>query len=741
MLERLATFSYRRRWAVLGIWVVLLVGFYFLGNAFAGPSTMDFSLPGSDSQAAMDVLRSARSGLDKASGKVVFAADDVRSPEVQRRMEELFAAIEKVPHVASVASPYASDNLQAAMQAAPSGRVAYAEIRFDNQVVRQVTSDAIVELGAQYRGDDLRVEFGGPMFQIRKPPGTTEVIGLTAAVIILLLAFGSVLAMGLPIITALFGIGIALAMVKLLANVVAMPEMTGQLAAMVGIGVGIDYALFIVTRYRQLLHDGRSPEEAVVKSIKTSGKAVMFAGITVVISLMGMFLMRVSFVNGLALGAVAAVVTTMAAAVTLLPAVLGFVGHGVDRLALPWTKRAAATDRNVWYRWSRFIQRRPWVMATVGLVILVGLAWPMFSIRLGTADEGNLPESYTARRAYDLLSDGFGPGFNGQILVTAKVPDVQAKAALPALAERVAATKGVEFASPAVPLSDDVAVIIVVPTGSPQDQATVDLLHRLRDDVLPAATKGTGLVTNVGGLTALFEDLAEMMGSRLFEFIGAVLALSFLLLMTVFRSIFVPLKAVIVNLLSIGAAYGLVVLVFQEGVAGGIVGVGRAGPIESFVPMMLFALLFGLSMDYEVFLLSRIKEEYDITGDNATAVADGLSHTARVITAAAAIMVCVFGSFVFADGRVVKMFGFGMAMAVLIDATVVRMILVPATMELLGDRNWWFPRWLDRILPRIHIEGEADEPLVVEAAAGDAGGTPEDPDEGDPEREPVLAGR
>jgi RND superfamily putative drug exporter len=350
-------------------------------------------------------------------------------------------------------------------------------------------------------------------------------------------------------------------------------------------------------------------------------------------------------------------------------------------------------------------------MALLGLVILGALALPVFQIQLGSSDQGNLPTTETARRAYDLLSKGFGPGFNGQMIIAINVPDDAAGAKLPAVTAAVAKTEGVQFASPAFwKPGSNVAMISVFPTTSPQDQKTVDTIDRLRADTLPTATKGSGLEAHVGGSTALFEDVSHILAQRLWLFIGGVLTLSFLLLMVVFRSILVPLKAVIVNLLGIGAAYGVLVLIFQKGVGAGIFGVGREGPIESFVPMMMFAILFGLSMDYEVFLLSRIKEEYDRTGDNGTAVADGLSHTARVITAAAAIMVCVFGSFVFGDNRVVKEFGLGLAVAVLIDATIIRLILVPATMELLGDANWWMPKWLDRILPAIHIEGEVDEP-------------------------------
>jgi RND superfamily putative drug exporter len=540
-------------------------------------------------------------------------------------------------------------------------------------------------------------------------------VGLIAAIVILLFAFGSVLAMGLPIMTALFGIGIGLGLVQLLANFVSMPDFASQLAAMIGIGVGIDYALFIVTRYRQLLHDGHQPEAAVVKSIKTAGKAVLFAGCTVVISLLGMFFMRLSFMNGLAIGASLAVLITMVASVTLLPAVLGFVGLKIDSWALPWAKKTTTSERNIWYRWSRFVQRHPAPMALLGLVILGALALPVFQIHLGSSDQGNLPTKETARRAYDLLSKGFGPGFNGQMIIAVKVPDDAAGAQLTAVATAVGKTEGVQAASPAFwQPGSNVAMISVFPTTSPQDQKTVDTIDRLRADTLPAATKGTGLEAHVGGSTALFEDVSTILGQRLWFFIGGVLTLSFLLLMVVFRSILVPLKAVIVNLLGIGAAYGVLVLIFQKGVGAGVLGVGRPGPIESFVPMMMFAILFGLSMDYEVFLLSRIKEEYDRTGDNGTAVADGLSHTARVITAAAAIMVCVFGSFVFGGNRVVMEFGLGMAVAVLIDATIVRMILVPSTMELLGDANWWMPKWLDRILPAIHIEGELDEPASDE---------------------------
>ena len=738
MLERLARTCYRRRWAVLALWVVALVGTTVLAGNLGGETSMEFELPSSDSQQAFDLLKESGTGQQNETGKIVFAADDVTAPGVVERAEAFMAEVAAVDHVESVAGPF-EGTPRSTFQISRSKQVAYAEIQFDGEYpeLPRELGPEIEELAEGARSDSLRIELSGQVFQDFEVGGASELVGLLAAVVILLLAFGSVLAMGLPILMALFGIGIGLALVQLLANWLSVPDFATQLAAMIGIGVGIDYALFIVTRYRQLLHDGRDPEAAVVLAVKTAGKAVLFAGCTVVISLLGMFLVRISFVNGLAVGASLAVLVTMLASVTLLPAVLGFVGHRIDSLALPWAKRTTAGDRNVWYRWSRFVQRHPVVMATVGFVVLFALAIPVFHIRLGSADDGNMPESSTLRKSYDLLSEGFGPGFNGQVLIAVRVPDDAAGAALPQVQAAVAGTDGVAFASPPQwEAGSDVAIIGVFPATSPQSEETVRLIERLRSDTLPDVTEGTGLQAHVGGVTALFDDVAGILSDRLPLFIAGVLSLSFLLLLAVFRSIFVPLKAVVVNLLSIGASYGLLVLVFQDGVGASLIGVGKEGPIEAFVPMMMFAIVFGLSMDYEVFLLSRIKEEYDHTNDNAVAVADGLSHTARVITAAAAIMVCVFGAFVFGDNRAIKSFGFGLAVAVAIDATIVRMILVPATMELLGDRNWWFPRWLERWVPKIHIEGDPEDRAEPPPAAPSVGDDRSD----DPDDDLVGAG-
>jgi RND superfamily putative drug exporter len=586
-------------------------------------------------------------------------------------------------------------------------KIARAEILFDvqsNDVPLDVGS-AMRNIAKRANSPTLQVELGGFMFTDVTQPAS-ELIGVLAAIFILLIAFGSLLAMGLPIMTALFGIGIGLAIVQLLARVMDIPSFAPQVTAMIGIGVGIDYALFISTRYREALREGASPEHAVVHAIDTSGRAVLFAGGTVVISLLGLFLIGVSFIRGLSVGASLAVLFVMAAAVTLLPAVLGFVGHTIDRFALPGSRRRSGSVENTfWARWSRTLQARPAPAAALGLVILVVLAIPALGLRLGVADAGNDPTKFTTRRAYDLLSQGFGPGSNGPLLVVSELSSQADLATMAKLADAIKQTPSVAQVSPVVPSPNGQAALISVdPLGSPQDESTTQLVHRLRDSVVPSVTRGSGLDVQVGGQTSIGVDLADTLGQRLPYMFVAILLLSFVLLMLVFRSILVPLKAVIMNLLSIGASYGVIVAIFQNGWVKNLVGIGKEGPIEAWVPMMLFAIVFGLSMDYEVFLLSRIKEEYDRTHDNATAVAHGLAKTARLITAAAAIMICVFGSFVLSDMRVLKLVGFGLAFAVFIDATVVRLVLVPATMELLGDRNWWFPKALEW-LPRVNVEG------------------------------------
>src|SRR4051812_8389148 len=692
-----------------------------LGGALAGEFSQSFRLPASDSQKAFDLLDQrfpARAG--ESADIVLKASSPVTDASQRGPIGDFMTKLKAVPGVREVRSPLDPEGAQQISPTDP--RIAFAEVQFEGTSkqhhVPEATATAVENVAHAAGSPTLQVELSGDLFQHQPSLGPAEGIGLLAAIVILLVVFGSLLAMGIPILNALFGIGIAFAAISLLNNFISMPEFSTQLAAMIGLGVGIDYSLFIVTRYRQGLQDGLSPEAAVVKAMATAGKAVFFAGCTVIISLAGMYLIGIEFVAGLATGAIVAVALMIAISLTLLPAVLGFVGRNIDKWHVPIVGKKVHDRDGFWYRWSRVIQRRPVPAALIGLVILLVLASPMLAMQLGNSDASVRPPTDTTRRAYDLLADGFGPGYNGPLLLVIETPPGTTAEDLAPVHDAVAKADGVVFAvTPRMNAAGDAAVMPVFPKTSPQDRKTISLIHHLRNDVLPQATAGTDIKAHVGGITAAFDDVSALLEARLPLFIGLVLLLSFLLLLVVFRSILVPLKAVVMNLLSIGAAYGVLVAVFQKGIGTSIFNAGK-GPIESFLPMMLFAILFGLSMDYEVFLLSRIKEEYDRTGDNGLAVADGLSATARVITAAALIMVTVFGSFVFGDERVIKEFGLGLAVAIFIDATVVRMLLVPATMELLGDANWWLPKWLDRILPNVHIEGEKDLDHEIEELLG-----------------------
>jgi RND superfamily putative drug exporter len=707
------------------LWILALFGFMFLGSAIGGEYSTDFTLPGAESQKAFDLLEDRFPQVAGETADIVFKAEQgVEDPEVKDGIEGLLADLAKVDRVVGIESPY---DAEAPGHVSPDGNIAYATMHFQS-----VEGEAVpIEIGTEIKEavdatkiDGVTVEAGGNViaFSEFEEPGGAEGIGLLAAMIILLVTFGSVLAMGLPIMVALFGIGIGLALVFLFANFLSVPDFTPQLASMIGIGVGIDYALFIVTRYRQQLDHGLEPEAATIVAITTSGKAVLFAGTTVVISLLGILLMGFAFVQGLAIGGAAAVAVTMLASVTLLPAVLGFVGNKIDRFKLPWFHRQDPdNEKSMWYRWSRRIQRRPVPFAVAGLLILVTLAIPVFSIRLGFADAGSGPTDRGSRRAYDLLSEGFGPGFNGPLLLAAEIGGPEDLDTLEKVGETIALDDGIAAVTPPFTNeTNDTAVMTAFPTTSPQDDATRRLVSRLRDDVIPPALEGTEVDVFVGGQTAAVVDFSAANSQRLPILIGTVLLLSFLLLVVVFRSILVPLKAAVMNLLSIGAAYGVVVAIFQWGWGKDLIGVESTAPIEAWVPMMLFTILFGLSMDYEIFLLSRIREDYLRTGDNGTAVANGLANTARVITAAAAIMVTLFLSFVFGfDERAIKLFGMGLAVAIFIDATVVRMVLVPATMELLGDANWWLPKFLKDKLPEISIDREEEiiEHLSLEPEA------------------------
>ncbi len=699
-LAGLARWCFRRRRLVLTLWVAGFIVINAIGGAVGSNYTNNFNGGHSDAQAAFDLLRTRFPARAGDTADIVFASDrGATTPEVVDAADALLAVVKTQPHVVGVESPVQLGRVSA------DGTVAYATVTYDEVAgdLPAKTAQPLIDAAKKVNVPGLKIELSGPVVTraLQPPQSPTEAVGLLAAIVILFIAFGSFLAMSMPIIAAIFGVGIGSVFVSLLGHVITVPSFAPQVALMIGLGVGIDYALFIVTRHRSGLHDGLEPEDATVLALTTAGRAVLFAGSTVIISLLGMFLMGISFIYGLSTGAVLAVLMTMAASITLLPAIMGFAG---PKLAGK-KARTRKHHRETWaYRWSRQIQKRPWTMALTSLAILLVMAVPLLSIRLGVADQGNDPTSLTTRRAYDRLAKGFGPGFNGPILLAADLTGSTTTDSVTQFANTLRADPAVAFVAP-VNINDagNAAVIPVIPKTAPQDVATEKLVHRLRAEI-----RNNGLNMHAGSVTAFGIDAADRVGARLPIMVTAVILLSFLLLMAVFRSVLVAVKAGIMNLLSIGAAYGVIIAIFQWGWLRNVVGIGRPGPIEFWVPMMLFTILFGLSMDYEVFLLSRVREEYLVSHDNAEAVANGLAATARVITAAAAIMIAVFSSFVLGDLRVLKLLGLGLATAVFIDATLVRMVLVPATMELLGDANWWFPKWLDRIVPRLHVEASTD---------------------------------
>ena len=772
MIARLGHWCFLHRRATLAAWLVALIGTAIISSLVGSAYSSRFEIPASESASGFALLEEEFPGVGtgRQGGTIVFETDQgVSDPAVQSAMTALFDEVATIPGV-SVVSPYDPSTLG---QIDPTGTIAFAQVNLSESLDQAQMAEVGTSIADQLPTlDGLRVEVGGQALAEFEPP-KSELIGLGFAVIVLILAFGSVLAMGLPIGVALFGVGVGIAVVGLISHLVVVPDFATTLGAMIGLAVGIDYALFIVTRFRENLHAGQSYEQATFTAMDTAGRAVVFAGITVVVSLLGMLLMGLAFVSGLGIGAASTVAVTMVASITLLPALLGFAQHRVEvtrwrgiiaagfvalalfgaglsinpllvgfplailtllagfalkplRRELPQRRRKPASE-TLPYKWSRVVQHHPWVALGGGLLVLAILAAPVLSLRMGFADEGNASPDTTTRQAYDLLADGFGPGFNGPFVVVVDLAQPSDAAALAALGEAIAADQGVRFVAPAFPndpASPSAALIQVIPTSSPQDQETVDTVNRLRDTVIPAAVAGTGLTAYLTGTTAASIDFTSYLSDRLPIFIGVVLLLSFVLLMMVFRSLLVPLKAVLMNVISIAAAYGVVVAIFQWGWVFGV----EPAPVEPFAPMMMFAIVFGLSMDYEVFLLSRIKEEFDRTGDARTSVADGLAVTAQVITAAAAIMIVVFGAFLLEDTRVIKLFGVGLAVAVLLDATLVRLLLVPATMELLGERNWWLPRWLDRILPNLNVEGPShtsdpgDDPADVRGDGSTDGG-------------------
>src|SRR3954452_16545242 len=709
-MRRFASWTTSHRKTVIIGWIAALIVTGMIAKTAGNAFSEDFSLPASDSKEALDLLEQKFPAQSGEAAQIVFKSDQgVETASVEKTMKAVFAKVEEFPHVSEVASPY--DKGDGAAAISDDGEIAYATIQFDavNSDIDKDKTDEIISIAQGASGGGLQVELGGqPIAEATEEEGedSSFMIGLLAAIFVLLVTFGSVVAMGLPIVTALLALGVGVSVITLGTHVFPTANFAPFLALMIGLGVGIDYALFILTRFRSSLDEGLEPREAAVKAVDTAGRAVLFAGITVIISLLGMFLLGLSFLYGVAMAASIAVLFTMIAALTLLPALLTIVGRRVDRLRLPgFRRKRPEAEGTRWYGWSRTIQQRPVLAAILSGGLLLLLCVPVLSLRLGTNDAGTEPSGKTTRKAYDLLAEGFGPGFNGPFVIAAALPEKGEDAAVVDLRKELSDEAGVAKTTPIV-LNEakNTAVFQAYPTTSPESADTTDLLDHIRGEMIPPIEEETGAQVHVGGINAIFEDFGNAIADKLPLFIGVVVLLSALLLMMVFRSVWVPLKAMVMNLLSIGAAFGIVVAVFQWGWGASIIGVEDTGPIIAFFPIFLFSIVFGLSMDYEVFLMSRIHEEWERDKDATEAVTRGLALTGRVITAAAAIMITVFASFMLTDERITKLFGLGLASAVLVDALIIRSILVPAIMQIFGKKAWWMPEWLSKILPNLAVD-------------------------------------
>ncbi|MFE5488086.1 MMPL family transporter [Streptomyces sp. NPDC056527] len=750
-LLRLGTSAARHPWRVIAAWLIAATLAVLAAIAIGGRTADSMTAPGLDSQRAAQLIERAGTGQEGMTAQVVVTPLDGGATffdhgSARTALTRLQTEVQRLPHVLGTSDPAGA--LDAGRDAtvrgglvSADGRIAVVRVQYPDQSRLSAEDlDALVDLGDRLRADlPLRIEMGGSLFYAFSDPdgGTSELIGLLAAATILFLAFGSLVAAALPIGMAVFGLTVGVATMTVLAGVTDVPTFAPVLGSMVGLGVGIDYALFVLARHREYLARGLDPREAAGRAVATAGRPVVFAGGTVVVSILGLAVANVPFmtVGGLAVSIV--VLTMVVASVTLLPAFLGAAGprlaragrigralqtRRLGRLARRRDPAAGAAHTAGWRRWIGHVSRHPVPYAVGAAGLLLTATLPVLGLRVGLPDDGSQPQSRTERRAYDLVAEGFGPGTNGPLVIAADPtgdPGV-----LDRLVATVAADPGIASVAPThIDRATGIATLVVFPTTSPQDKATADTIARLRTDVLPTAIGHGPAEAHVGGAAASLSDVGQRTSQRLPAFVAAVLAMSFLLLMLAFRSILVPLKAVLLNLLSIGASYGIMVAVFQWGWGGALIGLEATVPIVSFIPMFLFAILFGLSMDYEVFLLSRVREEYQRTGDNRTAIVEGVSGTARIITSAALIMVAVFLSFAVAEDPSTKMFGLGLATAIFIDATVVRMVLVPATMTLLGRANWWLPKWLDRLLPRGPVgtddtdaesTGEAPSPRLID---------------------------
>ena len=703
-LARLADIAYRRRGRMVLAWIVATVVIIGVGSSLAGEYEADYNTPGSESKAASDITESRFGGYSGQEIYVVWKDEaGARSAGAKEHLDAFFADAQKVDHVEAPTPIRVSEDGSIGSTTLP--------LTVPGWEVPREDGEKLIEAAEANDGDGLQIKLGGDPIYAAQSQTSPEGLGFLGAAIVLLIAFGSVVAAGLPLVIALVGLGISSGgLIVLLANVIDVPDWTTAVSGLIGIGVGVDYALLVLTRFRAALSDGKDRHDAVVEAVTTAGRSVIIAGATVVIAVLGLCLTGLPYMYGVAISASLAVLVVMFAAVTLLPALLSYLGPNVDRLRIPFLGQRVKEKENGGgespaARWSHAVQRRPWAAAIVATAILLALAAPALGMRLGFPDAGNDPPETMTRQAYDLNTEGFGPGTNGPLVIAAELPGPEAKPAVDSFAERLRSDPEVAFVpAPRVNAEGDAALVTVIPKGSPQDAETEELVNRLREDVIPEELADNGITAQVGGVTAALEDQSTYITDRMPLFIAGVVGLSFLLLLVAFRSPLISLKAAVMNLLSVGAAYGVMTLVAKGGAVGELVGIDHEVPIAPFLPVMMFAILFGLSMDYEVFLVSRIREEYLKDGDTRRAVADGLAKTARVITAAAAIMVVVFLAFLAAPDVFLKLFGIGLASAIFLDATLVRMVLVPAVMQLLGSRNWWIPNWLERILPRLEME-------------------------------------
>jgi putative drug exporter of the RND superfamily len=707
-LARLADFAYRRRGTMVLLWIVSAVLIIGLGSSFAGEYEADYNTPGSDSKAASDLTEREFGGY---SGQEIYVVwkdpSGAASPAARTKMNAFFKQAEAIKNVEKRDAIRVSDDGKIATTTLP--------LTIPGWQVKKEQGEELIEAAEANSGGGLEIKLGGEPIYTAQEQTSPEFYGFLGAAIVLLIAFGSLVAAGLPLAIALIGLGISSGgLIVLLANVIDVPNWTTAVSGLIGIGVGIDYALLVLTRFRSAMKDGKDRHDAVVEAVTTAGRSVIIAGCTVVIAVLGLFLTGLPYMYGVAISASLAVLVVMLASITLLPALLSYLGPKVDRLRIPILGRnldAKENGESPAARWSHTVQRHPWTAALVAVAILLALAAPALGMRLGFPDAGNDQPDTMTRQAYDLISEGFGPGANGPLVIAAELPDAGAKATIDDLATTLRQDEDVAYVpAPRFNADGTAAILTVIPTTSPQDEATSELVDRLRGDVIPEAVGDSGVNALVGGVNAALEDQSTYVTDRMPWFIAGVVGLSFLLLLVAFHSPFISLKAAIMNLLSVSAAYGVMTLVAQGGAVGQLIGIDHEVPIAPFMPVMMFAILFGLSMDYEVFLISRIREEYLKDGNTRRAVADGLAKTARVITAAAAIMVVVFLAFVASPEVFLKLFGIGLAAAIFLDATLVRMVLVPAVMQLLGERNWWIPDWLERMLPRIEVESREPEP-------------------------------